>query len=183
MYCSLTSSPAASRHSSRNAADVPFAAPAKPIGWARVEITSPGRIGRWKRKSCSPCTTRSATSGGATVNATCRIDMKDGTIANTGEATSPRRCASIGSFVASAYWAIRSRVTSNVSGALHCPTASAWNRTAEALMRGPCEIVKRKRSDVVGCSCHQFGEPCHRLVQLLRSGLLDRLADRADDHL
>ena len=59
MYCSLTSSPSAVRHSSTIAARVPFASPAKPISLARVTTSlSPGRIGRWKWKSCSPCTTR-----------------------------------------------------------------------------------------------------------------------------
>jgi len=58
------------------------------------------------------------------------IDMNAGTTANTGGATSPARCASIGSFVAAAYAAIRSRVTSNVSGSLHRPIASDRNATA-----------------------------------------------------
>ncbi len=63
---------------------------------------SPGLIVRWKWKSCSPCTSFISRLTGATSRAAGAIEKKVGTTANTGGATSPFRCAAIGSLVAAA---------------------------------------------------------------------------------
>src|ERR1700722_13522298 len=155
-YCSLTSSPFSVRHSSRIAARVPFSSPWYPIIFPRETSLSPGRIGRWKWKSCSPWTIRGIASTGITSTAGVSSASKTGTIANTGGATSPLRCASMGSLVAAAYSANRSCVTSNSN-------VSVIDTNSRGCRRQRVELVQR-------------------LVELLDAVLLDRLAQSALDH-
>src|SRR5277367_2216070 len=171
-YCSLTSSPSSVRHSSRMAARVPFSSPWYPIILPRETSLSPGRIGRWKWKSCSPWTIRGIASTGITSTAGVRSASKTGTIANTGGATSPLRCASIGSLVAAAYSASRSRVTSNRSSSVQLSRPVSSNSNV-SVIRGPLGLSHPSRGQRV--------ELVERLVQLPDAVLLHRLAERAFD--
>src|SRR6202042_114914 len=169
-YCSLTSSPPSVRHSSRIAARVPFSRPWYPIIFPRETSLSPGRIGRWKWKSCSPWTIRGIASTGITSTAGVSSASKTGTIANTGGATSPLRCASMGSLVAAAYSANRSGVTSNRSSSVQRPKPVSSNSNVSVIdtnSRG----CRRQRVELV-----------QRLVELLDAVFLDRLAQRPLDH-
>src|SRR5882757_2515478 len=169
-YCSLTSSPSSVRHSSRIAARVPFSSPWYPIILPRETSLSPGRIGRWKWKSCSPWTIRGIASTGITSTAGVSSASKTGTIANTGGATSPLRCASMGSLVAAAYSANRSCVTSNRSSSVQRfkPLSSNSNSSVIEPLSG------RRRGQRV--------ELVERLVELLDAVFLHSLAQRALDH-
>src|SRR5271170_6915915 len=168
-YCSLTSSPPSVRHSSTIAARVPFSNPWYPIILARETSLSPGRIGRWKWKSCSPWTIRGIASTGITSTAGVSSASKTGTIANTGGATSPLRCASMGSLVAAAYSANRSRVTSNRSSSVQRPKPASSNSSVSVI-----DTTSR------GCR-RQRVELVERLVELLDAVLLHGLAQRALD--
>src|ERR1700693_3580103 len=163
-YCSLTSSPFSVRHSSRIAARVPFSSPWYPIILPRETSLSPGRIGRWKWKSCSPWTIRGISSTGITSTAGTNRAWNTGTIANTGGATSPLRWAAIGSLVAAAYSAIRSAVTSKRSSSLK---VSRW--------------LSSKLNSSSGIRGRHLGESGKRLVELLGAVLLDGLAQRTLD--
>src|SRR5882757_7333687 len=165
-YCSLTSSPSSVRHSSRIAARVPFSSPWYPIILPRETSLSPGRIGRWKWKSCSPWTIRGMASTGITSTAGVRRALKTGTIAKTGGATSPLRCASIGSLVAAAYSASRSWVTSNRSSSVQRSRPVSSNSSVSVIQT---PLRRRRRQGV---------QLVERLVELLDAVLLDRLTQR-----
>src|SRR5271168_970700 len=168
-YCSLTSSPSSVRHSSRMAARVPFSSPWYPIILPRETSLSPGCIGRWKWKSCSPCTIRGIASTGITSTAGVSSASNTGTIANTGGATSPLRCASIGSLVAAAYSARRSRVTSNRSSSVQRFKPLSSN-SSSSVIEPPSGRRRGQRVELV-----------ERLVELLDAVLLHRPAQRTLD--
>src|SRR3984893_10896170 len=109
-------------------------------------------------------------STGITSTAGVSKASKTGTIAKTGGATSPLRCASIGSLVAAAYSASRSWVTSNRSSSVQRSRPVSSNSNVSGIdtnSRG----CRRQRVELV-----------QRLVELLDAVLLDRLAQRALDH-
>src|SRR5208337_2595497 len=92
-----------------------------------------------------------------------------GTMANTGEATSPRLCASIGSFVAAAYSASRSRATSNGSSSVHLfRPVSSKARSSDIK---PAASLDR-------CQRVELGQ---RLVELFGTVLLHSLTQRPLD--
>ena len=80
--------------------------------------------------SCSPCTTSNSTSGGTTAAIAPAMVSQIGTTAKTGGATSPLRCAGIGSFVAAAYALVRSASTLNSGPSVHWPSFSIANPMA-----------------------------------------------------
>src|SRR6202789_1215219 len=163
-------SPSSVRHSSWIAARVPFSRPWYPIIFPRETSLSPGRIGRWKWKSCSPWTIRGIASTGITSTAGVSSASKTGTIANTGGATSPLRCASMGSLVAAAYSANRSCVTSNRSSSVQRPKPVSSNSNVSVI-----------DTNSRGCRGQRV-ELVQRLVELLDAVFLDSLAQRALDH-
>src|SRR6202795_4991876 len=130
MYCSATRSPASSRDSTFATTVVPFGLTWMPTDAARELSTIPGVIGFRSRMSCSPCTTSISTSGGTTPAIAPAIVSQIGTTANTGGATSPLRCAGIGSLVACAYALVRSAPTLNSGPSVHCPSLSIANPMA-----------------------------------------------------
>src|ERR1700759_4663402 len=108
-------------------------------------------------------------STGITATAGVSSASKTGTIANTGGATSPLRCASMGSLVAAAYSANRSCVTSNRSSSVQRSKPVSSNSNVSVIdtnSRG----CRRQRVELV-----------ERLVELLDAVLLDCLAQRALD--
>src|SRR5271156_5815843 len=99
------------------------------------------------------------------------IAWNTGTIANTGGATSPLRCAGIGSLVASAYALIRSCVTSNRSSSLQRFRPLSSNATSGV----SCWPMAS------GVGSGEFAELRECLVELFGAVLLDGLAERALD--
>src|ERR1700730_4147589 len=108
-------------------------------------------------------------STGITSTAGVSKASKTGTIAKTGGATSPLRCASIGSLVAAAYSASRSWVTSNRSSSVQRSRPVSSNSSV-SVIRPP--LRRRSRQGV---------QLVERLVELLDAVLLDCLTQRTLD--